>query len=153
MYAKSEAAAIRQEFWTNLGRYMSPVFSSEGEKVNWINYKTGEKNIAFRMQADNHSAIIAIEISHKDPVIREVYYEQFLQFRKFMEEASGEEWTWMKEITDETGKKFSRISREISRVNIYNKDDWPSLITFFKHRLIVLDAFWNQVKYSFESLH
>jgi hypothetical protein len=153
MYGKYEAAAIRQEFWTNMGRYMSPILSSDGGKVNWINYKTGEKNIAFRMQADNHSAQIFIELSHKDTGIRELYFEQFLQFRKLMEEELGEKWTWIKEATDETGRKTSRITRKISPVNIYNKDDWASLITFFKPRLIALDAFWNQVKYGFESLH
>ena len=51
MYSKHEASQLRQEFWTPFGRYMQPVLSSEGERVNWINYKTGAKHIYFRMDA------------------------------------------------------------------------------------------------------
>ena len=152
MYTKQEAAVMRQEFWTNMGRYLSPILSSEGEKINWINYKTGEKNVAFHMQADNHSASIAIELSHKDPVIRDLYYEQLLQFKKILEQEMGEEWNWVRETTDETGRRISRIFCEISSVNIYSREHWPQLISFFKPRLLALDAFWNQVKYGFESL-
>ena len=60
---------------------MSPVLLAEGEKVNWINYKTGEKNISFRMHAENKNAIIAIELNHKDKEIQQLYFEQFLQFK------------------------------------------------------------------------
>jgi hypothetical protein len=37
-------------------------------------------------------------------------------------------------------------------VSIFNKEDWPKLISFFKPRIVALDEFWNMVKYSFESL-
>ena len=53
MYSKSEASQLKQEFWTSFGQYMSPVLSAEGEKLNWINYKTGEKDIFFKMKANN----------------------------------------------------------------------------------------------------
>ncbi|MGN6618356.1 MAG: DUF4268 domain-containing protein, partial [Ilyomonas sp.] len=53
MYSKQEASQLRQEFWTVFGQYMLPVLSSEGMKISWTNYKTGEKNIYFRMNADN----------------------------------------------------------------------------------------------------
>jgi hypothetical protein len=153
MYSKQEASKIRQDFWTSFGHYMSPLLSSEGEKINWINYKTGEKNILFRMQADHRSANIAIVITHNHPGIRELYYAQLLELRKLLELEMAEPWTWAGETTDETGKTISRVYTELSPVNIFNRQDWPALISFFKPRLIALDAFWNQVKYAFDSLH
>jgi len=40
MFKRQEASRLREEFWTTFGRYMRPVLSTEGIKINWINYKT-----------------------------------------------------------------------------------------------------------------
>jgi hypothetical protein len=152
MYSKQEASRLKQEFWTSFGMYMTPVLSAEGEKINWINYKTGEKNISFRMHADKKSANIAIELMHKDPEVQELYFEQFLQFRRLLEEAVGEEWNWQLHIHDEHGKAVSCIFKERPGVSIFQKSDWPELISFFKPRIIALDEFWSSIKYAFESL-
>ena len=82
MYTKQEAAQLRKEFWTTFGQYMKPVPTEGGEKVNWINYKSGDKHIRFTMQADQYKAIIAIEITHPDIDIQQLYTEQFLQMKK-----------------------------------------------------------------------
>ena len=79
MYSKQEASRLRQEFWTIFGQYMRPVLSADAEKINWINYKTGQKDILFRMNAENEKAGIRIELVHRDSGIRELYFEQFLQ--------------------------------------------------------------------------
>ena len=152
MYSRQEASQLRQEFWTTFGQYLSPVLSAEEEKVNWTNYKTGEKNIAFRMHADNTKAIIAIELNHKDKDIQQIYFEQFLQFKNLFDEALKEEWTWQLHSYDEHGKLISRIYKEKNGISIFQKQDWPALISFFKPRIIALDEFWASVKYSFETL-
>ena len=152
MYSKQEASQLRQEFWTTFGQYMSPVLSAEGEKVNWINYKTGEKHIAFRLNADNKNGIIAIELNHKDKEIQQLYFEQFLQFKNLFNVAVNEEWNWQLHTHDELGKVISKIFKEKTGVSIFQKQDWPELISFFKPRIIALDEFWSSVKYAFEGL-
>lgn len=152
MYSKQEASQLRQEFWTTFGQYMNPILSTEGEKINWVNYKTGEKNISFRMHADNKKAIIAIELNHKDKDIQQIYFEQFHQFKNLFEDAVNEEWNWQLHWFDEHGKLISRIYKETTGLSIFQKQDWPDLISFFKLRIIALDEFWSQVKYAFESL-
>lgn len=152
MYSRQEASQLKQEFWTAFGQYMSPILSAEGEKVNWINYKTGEKNIVFRMHADNNKASIAIELNHKDEGIQQIYFEQLQQFKNLFTSIVQEEWSWQLHTHDEHGKIISRISTEKSGVSIFQKSDWPELISFFKPRIIALDEFWSQVKYAFESL-
>ena len=42
--------------------------------IDIYNYKTGEKDIAFRMHADNRKADIAIELTHSDPEIRQIFF-------------------------------------------------------------------------------
>jgi len=152
MYSKQEASQLKHEFWTAFGQYMAPVLSAEGEKMNWVNYKTGEKNIAFRMHADNKSATIAIELSHKDSDIQHLYFEQFIQLRNLLAVSLGEEWAWHLHSPDEHGKTISKISATISGVSIFKKDDWPALISFFKPRILALDEFWSNARYAFEAL-
>ncbi|HTF20004.1 MAG TPA: DUF4268 domain-containing protein [Chryseolinea sp.] len=152
MYTRGEASRIRQEFWTAFGRYLTPILSSEGIQINWINYHTHVKDLFFRMHADNRSASIAISIEQADASIRELYFEQFLELKMLLHGQLGEEWEWLRNTTDESGRPVSRIAKELVNVSIFNKSDWPELIAFFKPRIIALDVFWENARYSFEAL-
>jgi len=152
MYSKKEASQLRQEFWTAFGQYMNPILSAEGEKINWINYKTGEKNIWFRMKADNKNAAIGIELTHQDKEIQQIYFDQLVQFKNLFADTIAEEWNWQLHAVDEQGKIVSGINIQKTGVSIYQKKDWPELISFFKLRIIALDTFWCSVKYAFENL-
>lgn len=152
MYTKEQASKLRQAFWTAFGQYMAPLPSAEGVKVNWINYQTGVKHVYFRMQADNTAASIGIEMTHPDIEIQELFFEQFLSLKTMLHSFLGEEWEWALHTTDAHGKVISRIFTEITPVNVFNQDDWPELISFFKPRIIALDEFWSDARYSFDSL-
>jgi hypothetical protein len=152
MYSRQQASQLRQEFWTVFGHYMRPVLSAEGEKINWINYKTGEKDIFFKLFADNKRAEIGIELHHKDTDMQQLYFEQFAALKTLLRSAVHEDWIWKPGITDETGKVISKIYTEEKQVSVFKKEDWPILISFFKLRIIGLDEFWSNVKYCFEAL-
>ena len=152
MYSKAEVTQLRQAFWTAFGQYMAPVPSAEGDTTNWINYKTGLKNVYFRMQADKARASIGIELTHPDAGIRELFWEQFLELRALLHETLGEEWTWEAHYTAPNGEQLSRIYTDLVPVNLFSRDDWPRLISFFKPRLMALDAFWADAQWSFEAL-
>jgi hypothetical protein len=152
MYTKEQASKLRQTFWTTFGQYLAPYKSEEGLRVNWLNYNTRVKYVYFRMQADQKSASVAIEITHPDEDIQELFFEQFLEFKTILHSILEEEWEWSLKTSDEYGKTISRISKEIRPVNIFNQDDWPKLISFFKPRIIALDSFWSDAKYTFEEL-
>ncbi|MCW3110730.1 MAG: hypothetical protein JWQ09_5236 [Segetibacter sp.] len=153
MFSKQEASQLRKEFWTAFGQYMKPIPSFEGERVNWLNYKTGEKDVLFKMDADNKKATIAIEIIHADIDIRQLYFEQFEQLKNMFETMVGDNWNWTLHARDENGRIISRIYDQVVGVSIFNKADWPALISFFKPRMIALDEFWSSARYGFESLH
>lgn len=150
MYSKEQASQVRQEFWTVFGRYISPQPSADGLKINWINYKTGVRNVSFKMRAENRSASIAIEINHPDEGIRMLIYEQFLEFRKFFTDTMNEEWDWEPEVRDENGRTLARIRMTLEGRSIYRKEDWPDLISFFRPRITRMDEFWSMAQYGFE---
>lgn len=131
---------------------MNPILSSDGDKINWINYKTGEKDIAFRMEADNKKARIAIELNNTDKDIQQLYFEQFAELKTIFKGIINEEWIWKLHTFDEHGKLISKIFKEKPGISVFRKEDWPALISFFKPRIIALDEFWSSVKYEFEKL-
>lgn len=152
MYSKDEASQIRQSFWTTFGQYIAPQLSADGLKVNWINYKTGVRNVYFRMDAENRSASISILINHPDTGIQELFYEQFVELKAVFNSYMEEEWIWAPLEYDRNGRIISRIYQEIKEASIFNRNDWPKLISFFKPRIIALDEFWSVAKYSFDAL-
>lgn len=149
MYSKQQASQIRQEFWTAFGRYMQPVLSASGEKINWMNYKTGAKNIYFRMHAGK-GAEIAVELTHPNEAQRLENWEKLLQLRTLFENILAEEWTWDPQFSDAHGKRMGRVYLAQTGINVFNKSDWPAFISFFKPRMIALDRFWNEVKPVFD---
>lgn len=152
MYSRGESSAIRQEFWTAFGKYMSPIPSAEGLRVNWINYHTRIKDVYFRMEAGPKQASIAITLEHRDAGIRELFFEQFLELKELLHSTLEEEWNWQPNVELADGRTISQIILILPDVSIFNKDQWPDLISFFKPRIIALDGFWENARYSFEDL-
>jgi hypothetical protein len=152
LYSKDEASQLKQLFWTTFGQYIAPQLSAEGLKINWVNYKTGIKYLYFRMEAGKRSASIAIEIAHPDAGIQELFLEQFKDLKNILHSALQEDWEWQLHSINEDGKTISRIVRNLYGVSIFNKNDWPALVSFFKPRIIALDEFWSDAKYAFDSL-
>jgi hypothetical protein len=152
LYSKDEASQLKQLFWTTFGQYIAPQLSAEGLRVNWVNYKTGIKHLYFRMEADKRSATIAIEINHPDAGIQELFLEQFRELRNLLQTALQEDWEWQLHYIDSNGKTVTRIFKQIDGVSIFNKANWPALISFFKPRIIALDEFWSDAKYAFDIL-
>jgi hypothetical protein len=152
MYSRAEASQIKQNFWTAFGRYISPHLSSEGMRINWVNYHTGFKHVYFRMEAGTKKASIAIELAHTDTEIQEMFFDKFLYYKNIFSASVNEEWTWALHTSDENGKIISRIYTELQPANVYKQEDWPGIISFLKPRIIALDEFWNNVKEGFEEL-
>ena len=152
MYSQAEASRLRQEFWTTFGQYMRPVPSAEGQPTNWINYKTGLKGVSFRLHADARRARIAIELTQPDPDVRALFFEQFEALKAVLHETLGETWHWEAAATDPHGLPLSCIYQQLSPANVFARESWPALISFFKPRLVALDAFWADAQYVFEEL-
>lgn len=152
MYSKEEASKLRQQFWITFGKYMKPIPSAEGLTINWVNYKTGVKNVFFRMNAEQKFATISIDITHGDEETRKLFFEQFVAFKKIFSAAVKEDWDWNLRALNEYGVPLSQISTTVYDLSIFNQQNWPALISFLKPRIIALDQFWTDVKPVFEDL-
>lgn len=152
MFKKEEASQIRHEFWTVFGRYMAPVPSADGELINWINYKSGFKDVHYKLETKRKSAIAGIYLTHPDLEIQEMFYQHFLEQKHILNDLTGYEWVWELQVTEDTGKIISRIYQEKKGLSVFNREHWPELISFFKSRIVALDEFWSMARYSFDEL-
>jgi Domain of unknown function (DUF4268) len=150
MYTKQETSKQKQAFWTAFGRYMKPILSADGEEISWLNYKTGNKHVHFKMDVDSRQAQIAVIIQHPEPEQQRAYFNRLTQFRGIFEDTVGEQdWNWDSHITDEQPTRASVVQRPLVGVNLFRNEDWPAIISFLKPRIIALDAFWSMVRYEF----
>lgn len=121
-----------------MGKYRSV----SGKKVKWVNYKTGVKDIYFRLECDKKQASIGIELQHKDEGIRDLFFEQFRELKRVLEAETNEEWNWETEAFTPSGTPIYRICTVCNGVNVYRKDDWREIFNFFEPRMVALDRFW-----------
>lgn len=147
MYSRQEESFLRKQFWTSFGQYLAPVPSAAGDKINWINYKTGIGFLHFKMDAERDHAYVGIEISHADLSKREMYFKHF----KTLWNDSNTEWIWEEQFIG-NGKTISRIYQYLGNINVYRRSDWPQIISFLKAGIILLDEFWTGHKEIFEML-
>ena len=145
MFTKEEASAIRQKFWTTLGKYMQPIPSASAEKVNWINYRTGIKHIQLKLVTEAKYCLVSVLIKG-DEETRSQDFKRFSQMG-FMLEPEPE---WLENSFDENGAEVARITSELESKSIFRESDWPDIISFFKENLILFDAFWSENKFVFE---
>jgi len=150
LYSKTESSEIKQAFWTAFGQFMSLQPTLNASKVNWINYKTGVKYLYFKMDADQKSTSISIELSHPDLGVQELMYEQFGELRRLLENTVGEKWEWSLHEANAQQRTISTIKAQLPGVSIYNKEDWPTMISFLKQRMMALHEFWENAQYAFE---
>lgn len=150
MYTRQEISKYKQAFWTTFGKYMQPVLSASGAPINWINYKTGVNGIQFKMDGDQWTSIIGIYLVHSSLDMQREVFEKMEGLKDILEEVMGEEWEWRLLKQDEYGKIQSSITIQLDDINLYDKKNWPTLIEFFKTRMVKLDEWWQDVKPMFE---
>lgn len=145
MYSKEESSALREAFWTSFGKYLSPIPSAAGGKINWVNYKTGVKGVQFKMNAEDKYAFAGIDISGAETVRNNLY-----QIFETVAEDLPAGLLWVRDCEDQYGKIAHRIYNDLQGYTIYNKNHWPELIRFFKENILAFDLFWNENKVIFE---
>lgn len=94
-----------------------------------------DKTSFFRMDADQHSAQIRIQIAHPDEGMRALLFDQFREYRSLLHTLLGEEWHWRLDHRDGYGKSHAYIGLECYDWNVFERADWSDLISFSNREL------------------
>jgi Domain of unknown function (DUF4268) len=140
---------VREEFWTRFGQYMALQASASGERINWINYKTGVRQVQLKIEVDDQKARIAVLITSADNLKRGQLINQFLQDKLSLDSCSENPWEH-KVSNSSHDQTITALFQELNGVNINVRTDWPAIISFLKPLMICFDLFWNQQKDLYE---
>ena len=152
MRAKDETRQLHQEFYHGLGQRMKRQLSADGSRVRWTTYRTGLRDVYFRLEADGRVGRVCIDLQHADEGIRELFYEQFQELRLLLEDALGAGVEWEPRHFLRDGKEIARIGVTMGGLNIYDRMHWSKLWDFFEEKLVALDGFWVDVRELFYAL-
>src|SRR4051812_14978940 len=112
---------LKEEFWATFGKYMALSQSASGEKVNWVNYKTGVRHVQFRLTADDKVAGVCIELSSNDPEAQKRLFDQLVNDLPLLIELTDNNWQKELHVTSAEGRVISRIYQEHAGLNVYFK--------------------------------
>lgn len=146
VFTKEEKKAIHAEYWGRFKDYVSSKRSSEGRRINWLNYPTRLKEIYIRLDVNQERARFSIDIQTKDEGIRSIIWEQFEELKKVLETEMEIPGNWTETSFNTAGQEISSIYWELEGVDIYNPDDEQKVFQFFKQHLSRFDRFYNVYK-------
>ena len=113
-----------------------------GEKIRWVNYRTGLNSVRFKIEANKKSSSICIDIISSDEGVREVFFEQFEEF-KILLSKKMDTLNWEKKYRIDSGVYISRIYTELIGPSINKESEWGDIYRFFEKNLIALHDFWE----------
>lgn len=145
MYSKSAASKIRERFWQSFGKYMQLVPSASGEKINWVNYKTGIKGVRIHTQCGSSYAEVAIRVSHPQENLRNEVISQFSDLIVKLHTATSVSWHQMMNLAVNK-ETTSLIYSRLEEVSVFRESDWPAIISYFKTSLMLFDREWLDKK-------
>lgn len=145
MWSKAEAQQRTKRFYTNFGIYMKKYISKYDRKIPWVNYRTGVSAVTVKVEADNKTARVCIDIIDTDNGIKALFYEQFEEFKTLLQSEMSP-LIWEPNYTNENGQSHCRIFVETSEYSISNEEHWGDIYRFFEKNLVAFHEFWDNCK-------
>ena len=144
MFSREEKRALNTAFFKLFNQRMASHHSQGGGGGRWESYRTGVKGLFFRMLT--HPKVgLAIDLQFKDPEIRELFYDQFIELGKLLEGAWGEPADYQQSVLLESGVEVSRIAVYLPEAYFYDKEQWSIILSWYEEKLLGLDEFWEMV--------
>ncbi len=145
MFSKSEEKALKQEFWTNFGKWSSLKRKRKGKK-KWLLNKTGVKGYRFKFENENKTVCVCLEIIDDNDVIREIKYEKLLTLKSIFDESFNGKLIWDKEYYSSPGKPVVRVYISENGFTFKNRDHWPRIFKFFYENMDKFEEIFNDYK-------
>jgi len=146
MFSKEESRQLNLAFWNGFQDYISKNRSSNGRKINWLNYPSDIKSIFIRLEVDSKAARLCFDIQSKDDDIRALLFEQMSELKVVLEDITIEKPTWIENHYYLNKQYISRIVWENNLLNFYKSEHRDLIYTFLAERLLKFDLFYQEYK-------
>lgn len=137
MFSKEDSKKIRQDFW---------IFFGKRHPRKWLLYNTGIKDVVLKFSFDTKKAMVSIDSSSNDQVLRAYYYEKLERLKNLLLDEVSTELIFDAQYTLDSGKIISRIYLEKDNLSIHNKHCWPEVFEFFHTNMDKIEKFFIEYK-------
>jgi hypothetical protein len=146
MLPKEEQKRLNLIFWNGFQNHLGKTKSSNGKRINWLNYPSDVKSIFIRLEADSKGVRLCFDIQPKDDSVRAIIWEQMTELQVVLEDITIEKPIWEENLYLPSRKVISRIYWEDKTLNFYKPDDHPKIYDYLKERLTKFDLFYQEYK-------
>lgn len=143
MLSKEEQKQRNIAFWTRFKSLVGKHRSDNGQKITWVNYPTGTKQLYVRLTVNQKLVRFAVEIQDNDIEIRNLIWEQFLELKKVWTTEMGSKGEWDNNAYNQAGQPIHRIAWTLEGVNMFDKNQEKEIIQFLIEKLRAFDRFYN----------
>lgn len=137
MFSKEESKQVRQEFWTSFGKEYPR---------KWILYTTKIKEIQLKFHFTRKTAMVSMEVSSPDELIRAYYFEKLIALKSALTSNYLPEAIFEENFEIPEGKIISRVFVQLDLVNIHDRNDWPKVKEFLREKMECLEEFFLDFK-------
>lgn len=146
MLSKEDLKAYNSQFWDVFRIRMRKHKSSNGRRINWINYPSDVKSVFIRLHADKKGVALNFDVQFKDPEILDLVWEQLLEMRKIMETTMEIKGEWLEDNYLENGLRFYRIQWAKPDLNYFKPETHEEIYIFLETTLLKFDEFYQEFK-------
>lgn len=146
MFSKEEIKEIRIQFWNQFNAEMRNVRSSNGRKMNWLQYPSDAKDIYIRLDCDQLGARLCVDFQFKDAGIMQIVWEQMHELKNVLEIHMGKNGIWQENISTPQVASLNRICWENNDLSLFRPSDHAKIRSFLKDRIVSFDSFYQEYK-------
>jgi hypothetical protein len=152
MLNKDDLRTLRQGFWDEFEHATKKTRTANNRKLNWAQYKSGIKDIYFRLDFNFEEAFFAIDLQMRDPEIRELIWDQFMETETLLKTFIGNEIKLYPNFSLSEGFEIHRMKWSLEGVNLHNEKDYSQVIQYLTEKIRGLDRFWFEYSDLFNAL-
>ena len=152
MFSKEEEKEFKAAFWAGLNEELEQRKGLHANKVNWTSFNTGIKHLYFRMDMEEGIPKVCMDMQFPNAGIRELYYEQFLEFKERLDATLEGETVWLPTFEHSNTKTIARVCVQNSELSYNNREDWPKIYEFLGENFQKIEAFWSEFSEVFNQL-
>ena len=146
MLSREQQKQFNLDFWGEFKEYMKKHRSSNGRRINWLNYPSDVKDVYIRLYADSKIASLSLDIQSRDEGIRAIIWEQMTELRAIMEKIMNVHGEWIYDLNLPDGRTISRITWSKKGLNYLKTEDKERIFEFLKFNLLGFDKFYQEFK-------
>ena len=142
MFNREEKKEINTKFWAGFKTYCY----NKRIKRRWLMSRISIKSTQLKFYADHEKALVLFQIDNKSEEKRKEIYSYFYAFRKLWDKEAGEGLVWAENYDEIEQKTLSAIYFELKGVNMYKKEDYEKIYSFFASKMVILEDIYLEYK-------